>query len=560
MSSNPQPTPSDQPVTPPPAVQPGEVPRGWLARFLRWLFCARTLGRFLFAVFTAATALAFFYIEEGWRGERAWRRHQSEMAAKGRQLDFHAFVPPKVPDDQNFATTPLLAPLLDFLPGTQTWRDSNAVQRIEQQFSRLPELAKQKGFKMGEGKYGRWEAGERVDLIALLGPIPSAPSVVQADASVAPRIPTTQEEAARLILDLIAQASGPMLDEVASASQRPYCRFDIDYDYAPPMAIHLPHLAKIKALARQLSWRAHASLALGKTNQAFDDVLLGLYLADGLKNEPILISHLVRIACRALMNGVTWEGMVDHRWSDAQLQRLQTGLEKDDFPLDVQRVLMGERSLFGVRTLELLISGQGGFYLDDLLDQPCTAKPRHRLMPTGWLYFETVNLNWGYESLIAPFDDWRGGKLDAGGFLSALAQAEKQVGTTSGWQALWQHRLLSGMFLPAVSRAQQKALLAQVQSDLVWTACALERHYLAHRRYPESLAALVPSLLAQLPKDLMSGQPLCYQPSGPGSYVLYSVGRNGVDDRGQVSVRKAGLINYDEGDWTWYHLALGVKP
>ena len=51
-----------------------------------------------------ATLVAVFYLEEDWRGKRAWENCKRELEAKGVVLDWDKFIPPPVPDDQNFYT------------------------------------------------------------------------------------------------------------------------------------------------------------------------------------------------------------------------------------------------------------------------------------------------------------------------------------------------------------------------------------------------------------------------------------------------------------------------
>jgi len=52
-----------------------------------------------------------------------------------------------------------------------------------------------------------------------------------------------------------------------------------------------------------------------------------------------------------------------------------------------------------------------------------------------------------------------------------------------------------------------------------------------HRTYPATLDDLVPKYLAELPQDLFAEQSLHYQRTANG-YLLYSVGANGIDDKG----------------------------
>ena len=84
-------------------------------------------------------------------------------------------------------------------------------------------------------------------------------------------------------------------------------------------------------------------------------------------------------------------------------------------------------------------------------------------------------------------------------------------------------------------------------------ACALERYRLAHGQLPEKLEALVPELLAQVPHDVIDGQPLRYRRTGEG-FVLYSVGWNEVDDGGQIAWTndKPPRQDLERGDWVWF--------
>jgi hypothetical protein len=62
----------------------------------------RILRRVLIALAIFATLVAIFYAEEDWRGKRAWENCKRELEAKGAVLDWDKFIPPPVPDDQNF--------------------------------------------------------------------------------------------------------------------------------------------------------------------------------------------------------------------------------------------------------------------------------------------------------------------------------------------------------------------------------------------------------------------------------------------------------------------------
>jgi hypothetical protein len=65
--------------------------------------------RVLVALAILATLIAIFYAEEDWHGKHAWKNCKRELEAKGMVLDWEKFIPPPVPDDQNFFKAPRMA-------------------------------------------------------------------------------------------------------------------------------------------------------------------------------------------------------------------------------------------------------------------------------------------------------------------------------------------------------------------------------------------------------------------------------------------------------------------
>lgn len=66
----------------------------------------RTLRRTLLVVAGLCTLSAMFYTMENWRGKRAWEKCRQELEAKGEMLDWAAYIPAPVPDDQNIFKAP----------------------------------------------------------------------------------------------------------------------------------------------------------------------------------------------------------------------------------------------------------------------------------------------------------------------------------------------------------------------------------------------------------------------------------------------------------------------
>ena len=93
-----------------------------------------------------------------------------------------------------------------------------------------------------------------------------------------------------------------------------------------------------------LQLRAIAELQNGQSEKALDDVKLMLRLADSIRTEPFMISHLVRIAIVQITLQPVWEGLAEHQWSDAQLAELDSELAKLDFLADYEFSVRGERA------------------------------------------------------------------------------------------------------------------------------------------------------------------------------------------------------------------------
>ena len=71
------------------------------------------MRRILIGLAILATLVAALVTEENWRGKRAWENYKREWEAKGEKFDWQAFVPPSVPNDQNFFTAPIFTNILN---------------------------------------------------------------------------------------------------------------------------------------------------------------------------------------------------------------------------------------------------------------------------------------------------------------------------------------------------------------------------------------------------------------------------------------------------------------
>jgi hypothetical protein len=492
-------------------------------------------GRLLFVFAGLITLIALLYAEENWRGERDWNAYRRQMEAKGMKFDLAAFIPPRVPDDQNFAMTPFLAPLFDLQPGTNKPRDTNSYQRASTFGNSMPSVS---------GHWLGWKWGEKTDLAGWRTAFKNAGNDKPVKAK--QRSPQELAEAAPVVLEALKPYEA-VIEELRTASRRPYSRYNVNYAIENPIAIVLPHLGTLRRAAMILELRASAELSLGRTAEAFDDIGLMIHLADSLDNEPILVSHLVRAACLDLATQVTWEGLIDHRWSDAQAQTLQNRFQGEDLLADYTRAVAGERCAFGNTVFEFLIQSpkRGEFLSAAGGGAPnTTASFLFGLVPRGWWRFEQLSYHHTLDGLCMPGPDLAARRVYPQQSESSMKIFEASC--KSPVAVITSHRVLSNLLVPALNTCLRKFANAQVVADEAAIACALERCRLADGRYPDLLDALVPRFMAKLPHDIITGAPLKYRREGDG-YILYSVGWNEKDDGGKVDEK--GELN--RGDWVW---------
>ena len=62
--------------------------------------------RWLLIMAGVVAIIVVFYGEENWRGKRAWEQYKRQSQAQGEKLDWDAYIPASVPDDQNIFAAP----------------------------------------------------------------------------------------------------------------------------------------------------------------------------------------------------------------------------------------------------------------------------------------------------------------------------------------------------------------------------------------------------------------------------------------------------------------------
>ena len=98
------------------------------------------------------------------------------------------------------------------------------------------------------------------------------------------------------------------------------------------------------------------------------------------------------------------------------------------------------------------------------------------------------------------------------------------------------------ILFPGLSKASDLRDRAVTRLDLSKVSLALAADRAEKGQFPDSLAALAPAHLKEVPKDLFTDGPLVYKKTATG-FLLYSLGPNMKDDGGRTV--EDDMVNFD---------------
>jgi hypothetical protein len=506
----------------------------------RWM--EGVLRRRFFVLACILTLIALIVAEEDWRGWRAWNDFKTQWEAKGENFDFHSLIPPAVPDEQNFAMSPvwIAQTKLQFGNDPAKARDWYGDRINDPDVARWLPYLLMDYVRTNDNRptvhLGDWRSAEPTDLKAWQEYYRNPPTNHSATEFTFPPQPQSPADDVLLALskyDLV-------IDQLRKDSERPSAQFPIHYVIDPGWDILLPHLAWLKQGGMVLALQTSAEVEKGNTQTALNDEKLIWRFIDSMQTEPFLISHLVRIAEIQIAIQPIWEGLAKHRWSDAELAELEQGLGRFDFLTDFKLAARGERNL-GVNAIEY--TRRTGCWPDTSASAP-TMSP---LIPQAFWYQNELSLARMEQQWILASADLQTRIVSPAQVRQNDRQAEREL------QFFSPYHVFARMLVPAFENAVKRFAQAQATLDMARVAIALERYRLAHGEFPETLDTLSPQFLAQVPHDVIGGQPLHYWRTSDGQFVLYSVGWNEKDDGGVVVFKKRSghEVNADQGDWVW---------
>ena len=455
--------------------------------------------RILIALAVLATVVAIFYTEEDWRGKRAWENCKRELEAKGAVLDWDKFIPPPVPDEENFFKAPKM----------QEW------------FVRVP-------FRTPTNELSGLSTNGLSTAII------------------------TNENVAADYLKWSDQFQ-PQFDQIREALKRPYAR--MDGDYSQPYEIPIPNFVTVRSLVQVLGQRTKCYLLLGQPERALNELTLLNDSRDLLESAPTgkpitLVAAMINVAVAGLYVNTIADGLQSHMWQEPQLVSLQEQLKEINLPSFVVQAFESDpaattHTLENISTAKLkewfqVSDGKSSGRKISLWQKIRNLK--WILIPRGWIYQNMATSARLVHQQTEGCDSVNG-----------LIQPQKFGDLTRELNAIARpYKFIAAEAIPNFAKAWQTTAHNQTLVNEAQIVCALERYRLAHSDYPETLDALAPQFIEKIPHDIIGDEPLIYRPTADGKYLLYSVGWNETDDDGRESPpAQNGGVDYTKGDWVW---------
>jgi hypothetical protein len=321
-----------------------------------------------------------------------------------------------------------------------------------------------------------------------------------------------------------------------------------------------PYRGSVTIAADQMvrNFNAKALLALhqGRPQEALDDLKCCGAVSQLIAKGALLTDQWVRFPFISISAAVCWEALQAGSWSDDQLAELQRPWDRLDiladagrcFEMERARVLMEFQLARSSRQEMALISGGAS-----------GIRPMSEVWHDCWLntgkglkeIFTSYPRYWGWR--------WSGSYREEQDYLEVMQSVieftrNAQKGRSNAVVPT-SPTIVFMLLQPDYHWTEffvADALRAQTVANMMTAAIALERFRLAHQAYPSALANLVPEFVQAVPVDYMDGHDLRYHLNPDGSYLLYSVGQDGVNNGGDPTPPMGERPSFFAGrDWVW---------
>lgn len=438
---------------------------------------------------------AVFYAVENSRGLRAWDKCERELTARGENLKWNDFIPPAVPDEENFFKAPMMTEwFIKNTNGAASISFNKSLSNPENTTNIITELS--------ASNYLAWSDGFAAEF-----------------------------------------------EQIRAATKRPAARMDGNYDR--PFNQPVPNFVSYRIASQVLAHRAKCHLLLEQPTKALDDLSLlhQLNRTLGIRgHSDFLVTAMIHCAISGLYADAVACGLNSEIWRDEEVKELQKQLSEIHLLEQCANAIRSERA--GICHLLDTISSEEIVRMMSFSSKPRSAENLGlSLIPQGWIHQNKTVIAKMQQQMIEGVT-LTNRTVSPRTLKSAANNIERMFTHTTPWN------FIAGVCIPSFNKAAITMARNQTAVDQAQIVCALERYRLAKGEYPAGLADLSPQFLDRIPTDIISGNPMNYRRTDAQNFKLWSIGWNEVDESGTTIHSSDGKEDREAGDWVWQYPAI----
>ncbi len=296
----------------------------------------------------------------------------------------------------------------------------------------------------------------------------------------------------------------------------------------------LPDAIQMIQATKLMFFSALFSAEDGDVSGAITRLITGLKFTPLMAREGTLIAFLISLADARILSQALGEVCSGKALEDADLIRLMSMQDPSPWRERLAAAFRGERVMLVETGGDILKAGLGD--LGSIFE--------------GSSFWQKLGL-W----ILRPFlkKDMRQA-MPAFDRLAAQAsvpyyQSRADLRAWDLQKRPW-YAFLSKFFIGNSEAAFMKVAMIEAIQTASRTGLACRLYKGRTGQYPDSLEALVPGILTEVPVDPFTGKSFVYRREGEG-FIVYSLGSNQKDDGGRSTYMITQLVMDKDDDWTW---------
>ena len=497
--------------------------------------------RFCLVIFAIGVAAI---VSERWRGQWCLKRWLAAQVRNGENFEVKSLWPARTPQTRDFSNAFARATAKPLGSLSYYTADINGI---------IPD------------KFGQWKRGSQQ-----IRPLRS--------------ISATASNTWQNLGELLAGCE-PTLESLRVIMQHPAAAMDYDAEEALAHDT-IPNYVGVRVSAQLLHAAIINNLHDGDLAAAEANLRALLAFARLYEKDPTLVSYMIRMAILGLTVDAFWDALQNKDWTEAQLSSLLKACPDTDHILSQMPKCQEAERIAHIYRLNKFRANSYESWLqryEPLLASFGMPAPNEDTEPLlrftrQWIFHPLWKFAWADEEELDYLRYIQGeiGVLRETTEKRSCSRLRDQLvairqtypSPIASWRFYQGLPLVERIDSPSqkdestaypycdFSRAWESSMKNLTLMNMVKTAIAIELHKYKHGTAPSRLTDLVPELLNALPVDLMDGEPLRYRKNPNGSFALYSVGDNAVDDGGLVQPASTNIVGpnilpWRGKDWVW---------